>query len=367
MQNWLHSLLRPIHAVWGNKVASRKTMIARRNWRPSLECLEDRTVPSTFSSIASNFNGNAIPAGDSIWFNAGFKATGLGAGPVSVHVTNQVISFSAGGTAYNVNVPDSIVNFSAANTTATTTFDAAHDEWITNLPMNWSGNGFLGGATFVAAGGLPGGINPVTWSGNFATDTAGVQLNWQWGAAVYTNFSSAYSSLDIKPFDSTNGSAYLNSDHAGTPEAYKSFVIGGARGGGGSNWTGSYSATASVTPAAQSFTEPASISGQVTSPNGPLAGVLITLTGKDVNGNAVTLTTTTDANGNYQFTNVTPGNYMLTDAAVDGYSPTTATAGTDNGVADGTNGVDQITNITLGSGDVGVNYNFFETASFNPF
>ena len=43
----------------------------------------------------------------------GGPASGLGAGPVSVHVTNQVISFSAGGTSYNVNVPDSIVNFSA--------------------------------------------------------------------------------------------------------------------------------------------------------------------------------------------------------------------------------------------------------------
>jgi hypothetical protein len=30
------------------------------------------------------------------------------------------------------------------------------------------------------------------------------------------------------------------------PENYKKFVVGGARGGGGSNFTGSYSGTASM-------------------------------------------------------------------------------------------------------------------------
>src|SRR5439155_361606 len=40
-----------------------------------------------------------------------------------------------------------------------------------------------------------------------------------------------------------------NSDHAGTPEAFKPYVIGGARGGGGSNYTGSLSGTVAVAPA----------------------------------------------------------------------------------------------------------------------
>jgi len=47
---------------------------------------------------------------------------------------------------------------------------------------------------------------------------------------------------------------YQNSDHAGTPEGvdpsttlpFKAFVTGGARGGGGSNWTGSWSGTVGV-------------------------------------------------------------------------------------------------------------------------
>jgi hypothetical protein len=49
--------------------------------------------------------------------------------------------------------------------------------------------------------------------------------------------------VGAKPVDANNLSIYHNSDHAGTPENFKNCVTGGARGGGGSNWTGSYSAT----------------------------------------------------------------------------------------------------------------------------
>ncbi len=59
------------------------------------------------------------------------------------------------------------------------------------------------------------------------------------------NFGADYNSLGVKPVDDNKASQNKNSDHAGTPENFKSFVIGGARGGGGSNFTGSYSGTGS--------------------------------------------------------------------------------------------------------------------------
>ena len=83
------------------------------------------------------------------------------------------------------------------------------------------------------------------WSGQFSSDTTGVTINWQWAAAVYGAFGADYSSLGVKPTDDNKASVYQNSDHAGTPEAFKSYVVGGARGGGGSNYTGSYSGTLS--------------------------------------------------------------------------------------------------------------------------
>ena len=81
----------------------------------------------------------------------------------------------------------------------------------------------------------------MTWSGSFYTSSS-ISVSWKWGAAVYTQFSSDYNLLNVKPTH-TNSLNFNNSDHAGTPESFKSYVIGGACGGGGSNWTGSWSGT----------------------------------------------------------------------------------------------------------------------------
>jgi hypothetical protein len=360
-QNGSRSLLRQV--AGGDTTSLKHQKTAQPKSRPALEGLEDRTVPSTFSSITSNFNGTAIPAGDTVWFSAVMKVSGLGSAPVAVHVTGQTIAFDAGGTDYTLNVPDSDITFAPNTTPATTSFNAAENAWVSTLPSSFSGNAFLGGLAFKVPTALPGGINPVTWSGNFATDTAGVHINWQWAAGVYTNFASDFNFLNVKPLDSNSGTLYNNSDHAGTPEAFKSSIVGGARGGGGSNWTGSYSGTASVTPAVQSFEQPASISGYVLV-NGTstgLAGVTITLIGTDENGNAVDLTATTDVNGYYQFTDLTPGFYTLKSGTAPGYEAVGSAAGTVNGTTDGSGGLVQITSISLQSGNVGINYDFFET------
>ena len=207
--------------------------------------------PSTSSSITANFNGTPIAAGNFIWFNSAFKVTGLGASTTSIFVVGQTIEFTAGSTTYTLTPPDSEIVFNDAGVTApVTAFDSAANKLKTRLPGGpLSGNTFLAALAFpVPAGGLPGGIGNVTWSGRFATNsTPALTVNWQWAAAVYTTFSSDYSALGIKPVD-VSIAQYPNSDHAGTPENFKSYVTGGAGGGGGSNYTGSYSGTASVVP-----------------------------------------------------------------------------------------------------------------------
>jgi hypothetical protein len=89
----------------------------------------------------------------------------------------------------------------------------------------------------------------VEW--NCCYDTPGVSLQWQWAAAAYTSFNSNNNALGVKPVDDNKASVYKNSDHAGTPENFKSKVTGGATGGGGSNYTGSYSGTVAVGPCPQ--------------------------------------------------------------------------------------------------------------------
>ena len=75
-----------------------------------------------------------------------------------------------------------------------------------------------------------------------------MEVNWQWAAAVDTNFSGDYNAIGIKPVDDKMHNPYLNKDHAGTPENFKSFVIGGATGGGGANYTRGLCGTAKVGP-----------------------------------------------------------------------------------------------------------------------
>jgi hypothetical protein len=322
--------------------------------------LEDRVVPSTVSSITSNFNGTAIRANDYLWFSSVAKVQGVGSAPVTVRVDHQTITFTANGTPYTLNAPDAVLTLTPGATSATATFDTGADAWQTSVPAALSGNVFVDGLALQVAGGLPGGIKNVNWQADFSTDSAGIKVNWQWAASVYSQFSGDPSSLGVKPVDDGHLSSYQNSDHAGTPENFKAFVLGGATGGGGSNFTGSYSGTASVVPAVQGNT---SLSGYVSGLGGVgLAGVVVTLTGTDSQGNPVTLTATTNASGFYTFTDLQAGTYTMEQPQPSGYYLNQSTVGTVDGVTDGTVLPDgDIAQITLEAGDNGTNYDFGES------
>ena len=163
--------------------------------------------------------------------------------------TNDTITFTANGQTTTVNAPNAEVTLSPGATTATTAFNASTNTWETNLPTHFSGNGFLNAVELPVPSGLPGGIKNVTWQGQFSSSTPGLNVQWQWAAAVYTQFNTDYTQLNVKAVDDNHFAPYANSNHAGTPENFLPYVIGGATGGGGSNYTGSLSATASVTPA----------------------------------------------------------------------------------------------------------------------
>ncbi len=194
----------------------------------------------SLSTIDSNFNGNSIHAGNIIWFNSNMKVTGMSDGTV-IQFSESKIEFTANGDSYLLDVPGGIVTFSSGATMATTVFDGG--VWKTTLPMTGSDEIFFSGLAYkVQSGGLPGGINPVKWSGRFECSSqcssSGVKIEWKWGAAVYTQMAEDYNTLGVKPIHDTL--------HAGTPVNFEDYVIGGARGGGGSNYVGSWSATASL-------------------------------------------------------------------------------------------------------------------------
>jgi hypothetical protein len=163
-----------------------------------------------------------------------------------------VIQFSVGGISYYLPVPSAFVTFSPNVLVATTTFNSL-GQWVTVVPSSGlAGNVFLDGFVLQAPGpnGFPGGIDPVSWQATFVSTTPGISVQWQWAAAVYygSAFGADYNTLGVKPVDDNNASIYQNSDHAGTPESFKPYLAGGARGGGGSNFTGSYSGTGACVP-----------------------------------------------------------------------------------------------------------------------
>lgn len=202
------------------------------------------------STIISNFNGTPIAAGDFIWFNSVVNVHGLDADPVTIGFTGS-LSFVSNGALYVVPVPSALISFVPGLPTATTAY--CNGQWQTSVPLSGlSGNVFLDGVAFQAPGpdGFPGGIKNVTWQGMFFSTTPGLTIQWKWAAAVYhvANFNADYNALGVKPVDDNSASAYANSHHAGTPENFTAYVVGGARGGGGSNYTGSYSGTAASAP-----------------------------------------------------------------------------------------------------------------------
>jgi len=170
-----------------------------------------------------------------------------------VYFQNSTIHFtdSKPGQTYNLAVPNAVVTFSPSATCASTTFDTVSQSWQTVVPMSGDDEIFLTGLAFpVPVVGISGGISNVSWQGTFSSDVSGVKISWKWGAAVYTSFSTNYNALGVKAAHHV-ACGISNGDHAGTPEnfAIPSNVIGGARGGGASNFTGSWSGTEFLTPA----------------------------------------------------------------------------------------------------------------------
>src|SRR6185503_7538728 len=74
----------------------------------------------------------------------------------------------------------------------------------------------------------------------FSTQTP--SFSWQWSAAAYTSWPLDWNAALIQPY---HGRGPTGSQHAGTPDntTVQKSLIQGPRGGGGSNFTGSWSAT----------------------------------------------------------------------------------------------------------------------------
>jgi len=221
-------------------------------------CTDQSNNPD-LCAIQSTFDNTPIAAGNYIWLNGvmnlgtgghghGQPETTIPSTGLTVHFSGQWIDLQLqGGTTLQLPAPNAEVVYSPTATTATTAFTGG--QWVTTVPTSQTGNVFLAGLAYQ----IPTGVSlqgaKVTWTGAFSGTMNSFNVQWQWGAAAYSGFgtlslsnaNTLYNGLGIKPIDANSGSAYLNSDHAGTPENYKANVIAGATGSGGNDYTGAYS------------------------------------------------------------------------------------------------------------------------------
>jgi hypothetical protein len=202
---------------------------------------ETSTCPTTTSSIGSGFNATSISLNNYIWFNANFTAKGFPSTGGTITFKNSKIVINSSKGVFTYAVPDGKITFSPSATCASTIFDGS--QWVTTVPMAGSDEILLSALGIKSPADVK--AANVTWSGDISSDVPGVTMSWKWGAAVYTTDMTQpnYNSLGVKAAH-TAACTYNNPDHAGTPEAVKTTVVGGARGGGGSNFTGSWSSTA---------------------------------------------------------------------------------------------------------------------------
>jgi len=140
---------------------------------------------------------------------------------------------ATGTTSYSV--PDALLTFDPAASGTTTQF--VNGRWETTVnPGSLSDEIFFSGLAIPMTADVAAGAK-ATWSFTVLSQDPALSFPWQWSASAYTSWPADWNQALIRP--------YHDSHHAGTPlsSAVQTSLIQGPRGGGGSNFTGSWSAT----------------------------------------------------------------------------------------------------------------------------
>jgi hypothetical protein len=210
-------------------------------------------------ALSYNVSEQSKNASEIVWFNSHFKLQGnVPTTDFTVNVTNQSITFGSPTLA----VPDAVITFTSTVGCASTSFNTTANQWETFIPLSYATHAdeiFSAGLAYELPPSFPENVNNVTWNVTFTSSAPSLQFQFQYGAANYLSSNSKgdvfpttasgqpdYNAMMIDPVhNAPTCNGYNDGDHAGTPEnaTVKSLVTGGGSGGGGSNWTGSWSST----------------------------------------------------------------------------------------------------------------------------
>ncbi len=195
-------------------------------------------IPPSGTAISGapvSWNGFKAPAGSVVWINAHLSPSGV--------PTNTITTVAFTGVTLVVNattyaLPNGTVVFNPSVSTPTTAVNG-DGSWTTTVNPSTGGNiFFVGQAIPVDANMENGGGGNTNSTLSFTTNSSdnALKFQWQWGAAVYTSWL-GNAAAEIEPVDA--------GQHAGAPlnPQIQQTLIQGPRGGGGSNFTGSWSGT----------------------------------------------------------------------------------------------------------------------------
>jgi len=195
------------------------------------------TIGPSGTAIAGapvSWNRFSASSSDVVWVNAHIGTpSGVPTNAVTT-VEFTGVTLKVNGTSYSL--PNGTLRFDpSAPAVPSTTFNSTTGWTTTVNPHDLSDEIFFDGQAVPVNSNLVGG-GQATLSFTTQSSDNNLDFKWQWSAAVYTYWP-GNNAAEILP--------YHHSDHAGTPEnpQVKQSLIQGPRGGGGSNFTGSWSGT----------------------------------------------------------------------------------------------------------------------------
>ena len=234
--------------VWTNNTSG--NLVIQRTWTAtdscgtSTPCTQNITFPScaTASHTAfANFNSTPTPQqATTLWLNLHTKLSGqLVNNGDFVRFTGGTLALSGITASWTTAaIPDGIIIATNGVTTPTTTFSTAANLWTTLVPLAYSSSDiFISGGIIPSSTGYTAGSGKQSvLTGKFVSDISGFSSQWFYGLACYRP---AFTYATIGTVDAIA----QNGVQAGTPVTQQSGLVAGGSGGGGANYTGSYSAT----------------------------------------------------------------------------------------------------------------------------
>jgi len=195
-------------------------------------------IPPSGTAIPGSpvsWNGFSAPAGSVVWINAHLDASNVPTNTITT-VDFTDVTLVVNTTSYAL--PNGQVVFNPAVSTPSTVVNA-DGSWTTTVNPTFKSDIFFDGQALPVDSNMENGGHGNTNSTlSFSTNSSdsALKFQWQWGAAVYTSWP-GNAAADIEPVHANQ--------QAGAPlnTAVQADLIQGPRGGGGSNFTGSWSGT----------------------------------------------------------------------------------------------------------------------------